>query len=44
MNLNGKVPLMLIDGQPVFESLAMLLYLAETYAVGQLRGRRWRVP
>ena len=33
LNPNGKIPLMVIDGQPVFESLAMLLYLAETYGV-----------
>ena len=33
LNPNGKVPAMLVDGQPVFESLAMLLYLGETYGV-----------
>jgi glutathione S-transferase len=33
LNPNGKVPVMVVDGQPVFESLAMLLYLAETYGV-----------
>lgn len=33
LNPNGKIPLMLIDGQPLFESLAMLLYLGETYGV-----------
>lgn len=33
LNPNGKVPVMIVDGQPVFESLAMLLYLGETYGV-----------
>jgi glutathione S-transferase len=33
LNPNGKVPCMVIDGQPVFESLAMLLYLGEAYGV-----------
>jgi len=33
LNPNGKVPLMEIDGQPVFESLAMLLHLADSYGV-----------
>src|SRR5262245_56724218 len=33
LNPNGKVPTMVIDGQPVFESLAMLLYLGETFGV-----------
>jgi len=33
INPNGKVPAMVIDGQPVFESLAMLLHLGETYGV-----------
>src|SRR6266516_4392854 len=33
LNPNGKVPTMVIDGQPVFESLAMLLHLGETYGV-----------
>lgn len=33
LNPNGKVPLMVVEGQPVFESLAMLLYLGETYGV-----------
>jgi glutathione S-transferase len=33
LNPNGKVPLLVVDGQPVFESLAMLLYLGDTYGV-----------
>jgi len=33
LNPNGKVPLMVVEGQPVFESLAMLLYLGETFGV-----------
>src|SRR5262249_9539685 len=33
MNPNGKVPTMVIDGVPLFESLAMLLYLGETIGV-----------
>lgn len=33
LNPNGKVPAMVVDGQPVFESLAMLLWLGETYGV-----------
>jgi glutathione S-transferase len=32
-NPNGKVPLLIADGTPIFESLAILLYLAETYGV-----------
>ena len=33
INPNGKVPAMVVDGRPLFESLAMLLYLGETYGV-----------
>ncbi|MCC6559229.1 MAG: glutathione S-transferase family protein [Polyangiaceae bacterium] len=33
LNPNGKVPLLVVDGLPVFESLAILLYLGETYGV-----------
>ncbi len=33
LNPNGKVPCMVIDGQPLFESLAMLIYLGEAYGV-----------
>jgi glutathione S-transferase len=33
LNPNGKVPLLVVDGQPIFESLAQLLYLGETFGV-----------
>jgi glutathione S-transferase len=33
LNPNGKVPLLVADGVPIFESLAILLYLGETYGV-----------
>jgi glutathione S-transferase len=33
LNPNGKVPLLVIDGMPIFESLAILIYLGETYGV-----------
>jgi glutathione S-transferase len=33
LNPNGKVPLLVADGTPIFESLAILLYLGETYGV-----------
>jgi glutathione S-transferase len=33
LNPNGKVPLLVIDGVPIFESLAILIYLGETYGV-----------
>jgi len=33
LNPNGKVPAMVVDGHPLFESLAMLLWLGETYGV-----------
>jgi glutathione S-transferase len=33
LNPNGKVPLLVVDGLPIFESLAQLLYLGETYGV-----------
>lgn len=33
LNPNGKVPLLVVDGMPIYESLAILLYLAETYGV-----------
>jgi glutathione S-transferase len=33
INPNGKVPTLVIDGQPLFESLAILIYLGETYGV-----------
>jgi glutathione S-transferase len=31
INPNGKIPALVDDGQPYFESLAILLHLAETY-------------
>lgn len=33
LNPNGKVPLLVVDGQPIFESLAILLYLGEAFGV-----------
>jgi glutathione S-transferase len=33
LNPNGKVPLLVADGQPIFESLAILLYLGERFGV-----------
>ena len=33
INPNGKVPALVDDGQPYFESLAILLHLGETYGV-----------
>lgn len=33
LNPNAKVPLLVVDGTPIFESLAMLIYLGETYGV-----------
>jgi glutathione S-transferase len=33
MNPNGVVPLLVVDGVPIFESTAILLYLGETYGV-----------
>jgi glutathione S-transferase len=32
-NPNGKVPLLEVDGSPIFESTAILLYLGETHGV-----------
>ena len=33
LNPNGKVPLLVHDGEPIFESLAILLHLGETFGV-----------
>jgi glutathione S-transferase len=33
LNPNGVVPLLVVDGIPIFESTAILLYLGETYGV-----------
>lgn len=33
LNPNGKVPLLVADGTPIFESIAILVYLGETYGV-----------
>jgi glutathione S-transferase len=33
LNPNGKIPLLVVDGHPIFESLAILIYLGETYGV-----------
>jgi len=31
LNPNGKIPLLVVDGVPIFESLAQMLYLGETH-------------
>ena len=33
LNPNGCIPLLVVDGVPIFESTAILIYLAETYGV-----------
>lgn len=33
VNPNGKIPVLVVDGHPIFESLAILIYLGETYGV-----------
>lgn len=33
LNPNGKIPLLVVDGVPIFESLAQLLYLGEAFGV-----------
>jgi glutathione S-transferase len=33
LNPNGLVPCLIVDGTPIFESTAILLYLGETYGV-----------
>jgi glutathione S-transferase len=35
MNPNGVVPLLVVDGTPIFESTAILIYLGETYGVAK---------
>lgn len=36
LNPNGVVPTLLVDGEPMFEAAAMLLYLADTHADARL--------
>lgn len=36
LNPNGKIPVLVVDGTPMFESLAQLIYLADTF--GQEKG------
>jgi glutathione S-transferase len=33
LNPNGQIPLIVVDGKPIFESLAQLLFIGETYGV-----------
>lgn len=33
LNPNGKVPLLVVDGTPIFETIAILSYLGEVYGV-----------
>ncbi|MEO7093590.1 MAG: glutathione S-transferase family protein [Polyangiales bacterium] len=33
LNPNGKVPCLVVDGTPIFESIAIIAYLGETYGV-----------
>ena len=33
LNPNGKIPLLIAEGEPIFESLAILLYLGERFGV-----------
>lgn len=33
LNPNGKIPVLVVDGRAIFESLAMLLYLGERFGV-----------
>lgn len=33
LNPNGKIPLLVAEGEPIFESLAILLYLGERFGV-----------
>lgn len=33
LNPNGKVPLLVVDGTPIFETVAILSFLGETYGV-----------
>jgi glutathione S-transferase len=35
LNPNGKVPLLVIDGHSIFESVAILIHLGETYGVAK---------
>jgi glutathione S-transferase len=35
LNPNGKVPLLVVDGRSIFESMAILVHLGETYGVAK---------
>jgi GST-like protein len=41
LNPNGRVPTLVVDGAPMFEALAILLWLGETYGVPQ---KLWPEP
>ncbi|WP_394826725.1 glutathione S-transferase family protein [Pendulispora albinea] len=41
LNPNGKVPLLVVDGRPLFESLAILIYLGERFGVDK---KLWPAP
>jgi glutathione S-transferase len=36
LNPNGVIPTLLVDGEPVFESAALVLYLADAYPMAGL--------
>ncbi len=41
LNPNGKVPLLVVDGTPMFEALAIMLWLGERYGVEK---KLWPAP
>ena len=45
LNPNRKVPVLLVDGQPIFESVAILEFLAERHdrLLGQCEAQRWQI-